>query len=232
MLNARTLVAFNLALLCLVCASYACAFLFMAYQRVRTRYRRSRREVYEDAVLGALKGGPAEELAAALRPRMPGDSGAVEEALLAVLRRMRGAQAERLREAALRLGLYERHLRALRSARPDERGRAMQALGALRAPQAVAPLLAGLERESLALKLVSLQALADIGDPEAVPHVIAAAYQLPRVMVLRLAQLLLRFGPPGRRGVQVLVARFPASFPPRVLLEVLRQAADDGGDAA
>lgn len=225
MLSLRLLAAANLALcagvLALVAAVPACE----AFARARARYRDSRRRAYEDALRGALGGTDPEALAAALAPRLPGDAVVVEESLLAVLRGLRGPQGERLREAALRLGLYERHLRALRSPGRPERVRAMRALGVLRAKQAVAPLLAGFEAESLELKRLALKTLADIGDPAAVPHFVAAAYALPRVEVVPLAAMLLRFGPPGRRGVQTLVARFPASFPPRVMMEVLRQAA-------
>lgn len=225
MLSLRLLAAANLALCAGVVALSAVVLAFAAVARARARRRGSRRKAYEDALRGALAGTDPAALAAALAPRLPGNGAAAEEALLAVLRGLGGPQGERLREAALRMGLYERHLRALRSPRRPERVRAMRALGALRAKQAVAPLLAGFEAESLELKRVSLKTLADIGDPAAVPHFVAAAYALPRIEVVPLAAMLLRFGPPGRRGVQTLVARFPASFPPRVMMEVLRQAA-------
>lgn len=225
MLSLRLLAAANLALCAGVLALFAAVLAFEAISRARARYRDSRRKAYEDALLGALAGTDPAALAAALAPRRPGDAGVVEESLLAVMRRLRGPQFERLRETALRLGLFERNLRALHSPRRHQRVRAMRALGVLRAKQAVAPLLAGFEAESLELKRVALKTLADIGDPTAVPHFVAAAYALPRVEVVPLAAMLLRFGPPGRRGVQTLVARFPASFPPRVMMEVLRQAA-------
>ncbi len=195
--------------------------------RARAARRSGRRKVYEDALSAALAGGG--ELSAALEARSPSDEGLVDDALLAVLRRTEGAGAGLLREAAARRGLVERKLRGLASTRREERVRAMQALGLLRAKQAVAPMLSSFDGEPLEVKLVALKALADIGDPASVAHFVSAAYVLPRYMVVALASLLLRQGPPGRRGVQTLIARFPASFPPRVMMEVLRAAAADGG---
>jgi hypothetical protein len=230
-LSVRLLVAANLALFAAVAAAFVGALALNALQRVRARSRRARRKRYEDAVTGALADPAPEALAAALEPRRGVAAEVVEEALLAVLRDARAPEAQRLREAALRGGLYERNLRALRSPERGERVRAMQALGALRARQAVAPILTSFESEDMDVKLVALKALADIGDPGAVPYFVSAAYFLPRVMVVPLAAMLPRFGPPGRRGVQTLVARFPASFPPRVMMDLLRQAAADGNGA-
>lgn len=198
-----------------------------AVSRARAARRNSRRKAYEDALSSALAGGG--ELSAALEARFPGEEGLVDEALLSVLRKTEGAGAGLLREAAARRGLVERKLRELSSPRRQERARAMQALGLLKAKQAVAPMLTAFEGEPLELKLVALKALADIGDPGAVAYYVSAAYMLPRYMVVPLASLLLRLGPPGRRGVQTLIARFPSSFPPRVMMEVLREAAAAGG---
>lgn len=229
MLSARLLVAANLALGAAVAAIFVGAVALNAFQRARARSRRYKRKEYEDAMTAALAAPAPEALAAALSPRRGGEAEVVEEALLAVLRDARAPQAQRLREAALLGGLYERNLRALRSPERGERVRAMQVLGALRAKQAVAPILTSFDGEDLDVKLVALKALADIGDPGAVPYFVSAAYLLPRVMVVPLAAMLPRFGPPGRRGVQTLVARFPASFPPKVMMDLLRQAAAEEG---
>lgn len=219
--------AANLVLLAGALALFFGSLVTGALARGREARRRGRRKAYEDAVSAAL--GGAGELSAALEPRSSGDEGLADEALLAVLRRTEGAGAGLLREAAGRRGLVERKLRDLSSPRREERARAMQALGLLRAKKAVAPILTSFEGEPLEVKLVALKALADIGDPGAVAYFISAAYVLPRYMVVPLASLLLRLGPPGRRGVQTLIARFPASFPPRVMMDVLREAAADGG---
>lgn len=226
----RVLVAANVALFAAVAAAFVGALLIKAFRRVEARARRYKRKEYEGAVTAALAEPAPESLAAALAPRRRGEADVAEEALLAVLREARGPQAQRLREAALRGGVYERNLKALQSSERGERVRAMQALGTLRAKQAVAPILTSFEGEELDVKLVALKALADIGDPGAVPYFVSAAYFLPRVMVVPLAAMLPRFGPPGRRGVQTLVARFPASFPPKVMMDLLRQAAvEEGG---
>lgn len=198
-----------------------------AASRARATRRSARRKVYEDAVSAAL--GGAGELAAALETLGPADEELVDEALLGVLRRTEGAGSGLLREAAVGRGLVERKLKDLSSPRRQERARAMQALGLLKAKKAVAPILTAFEGEPLEVKLVALKALADIGDPGSVAYFVSAAYVLPRYMVVPLASLLLRLGPSGRRGVQTLIARFPASFPPRVMMDVLRQAAADGG---
>lgn len=221
----------NLVLLAGALAALAGMLLASAVHGAGARARRARRKAYEEGVQAALGKAEPEALAAALRQRLAGDGDVVEEALFSVMRRSEGPRLERLREAALRLGLFERSLKALRSPRRAERVAAMQALGTLRAKQAVVPILSSFEAEGLDVRLVALKALADIGDPAAVPQFVAAAYTLPRVMVVRLAAMLPRFGPPGRRGVQVLVARFPASFPPRVMMDLLRQAALEPGGA-
>lgn len=223
------LVAANVALLAAVAAAFVGALVVKAFQRVGARARRYQRKQCEDAVTAALAEPAPEALAAALAPLRRGEAEVAEEALLAVLREARGPQAQRLREAALRAGVYERNLKALQSSERGERVRAMQALGTLRAKQAVAPILTSFEGEELDVKLVALKALADIGDPGAVSYFVSAAYFLPRVMIVPLAAMLPRFGPPGRRGVQTLVARFPASFPPKVMMDLLRQAAAEEG---
>ncbi|TBR26023.1 hypothetical protein EPO15_01045 [bacterium] len=232
MMPSGTLVlAGGLALLAGALTSLAGVLVVSAVHGARAYARRARRKAYEEGIQAALGKAEAEALASALRSRIAGDGAVVEDALFGVLRRTDGPAAERLRQAALRLGLFERNLKALRSPSRGERVAAMQALGVLRAKQAVVPILSSFESESLDVRLVALKALADIGDPAAVPQFVAAAYTLPRVMVVRLAAMLPRFGPPGRRGVQVLVARFPASFPPRVMMDLLRQAALEPGGA-
>ena len=232
MLSLPPLVAANLVLLAAVLTLFPCVLVWRAIQRAGALYHGSRRKLYEDAVTEALDCSGPSALAAALQLRLPGDAAAIEEALLAVIRGSRGPRFERLREAALRLGLFERNLRALRSPDRRERVRAMGALGDVRAKQAVTQILSTFESEDLNVKLVALKTLMDIGDPAAVSYFIAAAYLIPRVMVVPLAGMLPRLGPPGRRGVQTLVARFPASFPPRVLIELLRQAASEEGGAS
>ena len=63
----------------------------------------------------------------------------------------------------MRRGLIEAKLRDLSSPRRQERVRAMQALGLLRAKQAVAPMLSSFEGEPMEVKLVALNALARRG---------------------------------------------------------------------
>lgn len=226
------LAALSVGLFAVVAVLSVCALLFNVYDRFRAQYRCGRAAFAEEA----LRRGPAdatgEELARVLRPRRPGDAAIMEEALLKSMRLPRGPVFERLRLAAVSLGLVERNLRRLRSRRPHERGRAMRALGILRVPEAVPALCAVLDGERLDLKLIALRALAEIGDPAAIPYLIAAAYQLPRAMIVGLGALLMEFGPPGRRGIQTLVARFPSSFPPQVMMDLLRQVAAAGEDGA
>lgn len=221
------LVAANLLLLVGALVLFFGTLAAGALARARAAYRGSRRKVYEDALRAALAGDG--DVTAALEPRLPGDGDVIDESLLAVLRGAQGPQAALLQDAAQRRGLVERNLRELASPRRRERVRAMQTLGLLRAKPAVAPILSAFEGETLDVKLVALKALADIGDPQAVAYFVSAAYTLPRYMVVPLASLLLRLGPQGRRGVQTLIARFPACFPPRVMMDVLREAAAAGG---
>jgi hypothetical protein len=221
----------SLTLLALVCVLSAYTLSFKIAQRAWARYRQARKRRYQGGIEMALMEADVADVTRALRPRRPGDGLIVEELLLNFIRQLRGPAFDRLQHAAIRLGIVERNLKRLRSPSRYARGRALYALGELRVAEAVAPIVAALPNERLDLKLVALRALAAIGDPAAIPHFLAAAEQLPKAMSVRLASLILEFGAPGRSGVNALIARDPASFPPRVLVEILQLAAAAGEGA-
>ena len=228
MLSLRVLVFMSLALLALVCLLSVYTLAFKVLQRAGALYRLARGQFYRGGIEKALMDADLDEVVRALEPRRLGDGRIVEELLVGFARHLDGPAFERLQQAASRLGIVGKNIRRLRSPRRHVRGRAMNALGVLRVGAAVGDILAVLERERLDLQLVALRALAAIDDPAAIPYFLTAAERLPNAMLVRLASLMLEFGPPGAAGVHALVARHPASFPPRVLVEILRLSVDAG----
>lgn len=228
MLSLRVLVLVSLSLLALVCLLSVYTLAFKILQRGWALYRQARKRQYQGGIEMALMEADLAEVARALRPRRLGDGRIVEELLLNFIPHLKGPAFDRLQKAAIQLGIVERNLRRLRSPSRHARGRALYALGALRAGTAVGAIVDSLKRERLDLQLVALRALAAIGDPAAIPPFLAAAENIPKAMSVRLASLMLEFGAAGRSGVQALIARSPGNFPPRVLIEILQLAASAG----
>lgn len=198
---------------------------FRTYHRLRERYRARRRSLYGKAIEAALMEEPLDAVTEALRPRRPGDADIVMEVLVEGMRHLKGPPFELLREAAFRLGLIERELKALRAWSKHRRGRAMEALGLTRSPQAIVGVLDTLDQEPLDMRLVALRTLAAIGDPIVLPYFVKAAGKLPPPMMSRLASLMLEFGPAARPAIAALVRASPQAFPPRVLKELLAEVA-------
>lgn len=200
---------------------------YRAWMSLRLAYRRTRARLYAPGVeLVLMEESPAAVLAA-FRPRRWGDDDIVLEVILDAMQNLSGPPFELLRRTAIELGLVERCLADLRARRSLRRGRAMEALGLMRAPQAIVALLDILEKEPMDLKLVALRALAQIGDPAVLPYFLKTAESLSPAMMVRLASLLLEFGPPGRQALSELVNRRPESFPPRVMRLILQEAAQE-----
>lgn len=226
----QLLVVASLALMWLVSALFVYILVLRGYYGLRGRYREGRRALYQVHVEKALFDAPAAELAEGFRPRRWGDLDVIEEVLLEHMRHLEGPPFEALRGVAVGLGLLERNLRRLRSAGRHRRGRAMHALGVMRAREGVAGLLEALETETLDLRIVALRALAAVGDPAALPHFITASDRLSPPLRLRLASLMLEFGPPARQAIPQLIARHPGSFPVRVAEAIIAESAREAGE--
>lgn len=218
----------SIVLFWLVVALFVYMLLFRSYHRLRTAYRSRRKAFYQQGVELVLMEEPFEKILEAFRPRRRlFDAEIAHEVMLDAMRYLQGPPFDSIREAAYRLGYVEDRVRDLRSRDRHRRGRAMEALGLMRTPQAIVPLLDVLEKEFLDLRLVALRALANIGDPAALPYFLKAADTLPPAMLTRVASLMLEFGPPAHRHIRELMRRRPEAFPPRVLEELLKQIATD-----
>ena len=198
-----------------------------SYHAVRAAYRERRKAFFRKGVELVLLEEPLEAVVEAFRPRRPFDADISQEVLLDAMRQLQGPPFEALREAASRVGIIERNLRRLRSWDRHARGRAMDALGTMRAEGAVVRILDNLEGEPLDLKLVALRSLAAIKDPATLPYFVKTAHGLPPPMLTRIGSLMLEFGPPAVPHVQRLINMHPGAFAPRVLEEMLRGVASD-----
>lgn len=227
----RTIVLASLALFWLVLLLCAYMMLFKLYHSARARYRARRAALYRPAVELALMEEPVERIEAGLRLRRWGDADIVLEVLGDAMRHLQGPPFEALRSAALRLGHVDRALADLRARAAHRRGRAMEALGLMRVPEAVPALLLALATEPMELKLTALRSLASIGDPRALPAFLRAAEGLPPPLLTRVASLLLEFGAPGRDAARELINRHPRSFPPGVVADLLQELSQDLGGA-
>jgi hypothetical protein len=215
----------SVLLLCLVTVLMAYILAYRAWMSLRQAYRRRRRQLYEPAVAMVLMEESPEAVLEAFKPRRWGDEEIVLEVMLDSMQHLSGPPFELMQKIAMRLGLVELCLKDLRARSSLRRGRAMEALGLLRAPQAIVALLDILKNEPMDLKLVALRALAQIGDPAVLPYFLDAAETLSPAMMVRLASLLLEFGPPGRAALATLFNRRPEAFPPRVMQLILQEAA-------
>lgn len=226
-LSLQLVIYASLVLFCVVILLSSCVLLLRAYHRLRFRYRLGRRTLYEPAIEQVLMEAPLGEILETLRPRRRGDTGIVQEVMIENMRHLKGPPFETLREAAYRLGLIERNLLALGSKNKHRRGRAMEALGVMRASQAIVGILDILSREPLDMKLVALRALSEIGNPAVLPYFLKASDELPPAMMARLAALMMEFGASGREKIQELILRHPQAFPAHVMGDLLREMAAD-----
>ncbi|MFA6002976.1 MAG: hypothetical protein WC881_02805, partial [Elusimicrobiota bacterium] len=171
---------------------------FRTYHRLRSMYRLRRRALYEPAIEKVLLEASLEEVLAALAPRQPSDAAIAQEVMTEAMRNLNGSPFETLRTAAYQLGFMERNLQLLDSRSKFRRGQALEALGLMRAPQAVVKIISILGREPMDMKLVALRSLAAIGDPATLPYFVATAQKLSPAMLPRVASLMWEFGPPSR----------------------------------
>ncbi|MFA6030706.1 MAG: HEAT repeat domain-containing protein [Elusimicrobiota bacterium] len=217
----------SIVLFWLVVALFAYMLLFRSYHRVRTAYRNRRKDFFKQGVELVLMEEPFEKVVEAFRPRRPLDADIAHEVMLESMRYLQGPPFETIREAAYRLGYVADRIRDLDSRDRHCRGRAMEALGLMKTSQAIVALLSIVEKEHLDLRLVALRALANIGDPAALPYFLRTARTLPPAMLTRVASLMLEFGPAAHRHIRELMRLYPQAFPPRVLEELLKQFAAD-----
>jgi hypothetical protein len=217
----------SLFLFWLVVALTAYMILFRLYHRLRSRYRQFRGTRFRPAIEMVLMDEPLEKVVDALRPRWPGDGDIVQDIMLDAMRHLEGPPFDCLREVARILGFVDSNLRALLSANPHRRGRAMDRLGVMRLPEASGRIAAAAVHEDLELRLVALRALASIGDPAVLPSFVEAAEGLPPPLLPRLASLMFEFGAPGRRAVVEIINRHPRLFPAACVKDILMQLASD-----
>lgn len=198
---------------------------FRAYHRLRREYRERRAALYRPAIELVLMEEPYQTVLAALRPRRASDSEIAQEVAIESMRHLEGAPFETLSRACGDLRWVDDDLRALRERGRRRRGRAIDALGVMRAKRAIPELVAALGREDLELRLVVLRALAAIGDPAALPALVDESDRLPRPLLPRLVSLVFEFGSEGRAAAAEIVNRHPRDFPPGAVKDILTQFA-------
>lgn len=199
--------------------------LFKAYHRLRRSYRERRKDLFRRGIELTLMEEPYEQVREAFRPRRIGDLDIAQEVLVDSVRHLTGTPRDTLCRTAFELGFVEHNLRRLKARNRHRRGRAMEALGVLKCPQAIVAILSILDKESLDLKIVALRSLAAIGDPAALPYFLKAADRLPSTLIPRLASLMLEFGPRSHPYVQQLVNKHGDEFPSLLFEELLKELA-------
>lgn len=200
---------------------------FRGYYYLRRRYEKSRKALYEPAVEQVLMEAPLEEILNTLRPKRWGDRLIVQGVILEAMRHLTGPPFLTFKYAAERLGFIERNIKDLDAANPHRRGMAIEALGIMRCTEAIGKLQELLLHERMNLKLVALRSLTAIGDPAVLPSFVAASDFLQPAVLIRLASLIMEFGPIGRPTIVELVNRHPEGFHPRALAELLKELASD-----
>jgi hypothetical protein len=226
-LSFQLVIATNIVLFWIALVLCVFMILFRTFHHFRARYRARRRLLYDPAIEKVLMEEPLDDVIAALKPRRWGDESVVQDVMVDSMRHLKGPPFEILRTAATQLGFVDRNLKALHAHAKFRRGIAMEALGVMRAPQAVVGIIDILAREPMDMKLVALRALAGIGNPAVLSYFVKAADDIPPTMLPRLASLMLEFGPACRPWIGELINRHRDSFPPRVLQEILRGVAFD-----
>lgn len=179
------------------------------YVRMRLAYRNARRRYFHHGIELALAEADHDQITAALRPVLPGDSRIAQEVVVEAMRHLEGAPFVALRNAIVELGFVEQNLRDLHSPRRHRRGQAMDRLGVYRDEESAPALLEALANESLDLKLVALRALAAIGNPAFLPRFQQEALRLPPPLVPRLLSLMFEFGDPGKLAVSSFLRENP-----------------------
>ena len=219
----------SMALFWIVVLLTAYMTLFRAYHHVRFLWRRRRRAAFEPGVEKVLMEEPLDAVVEAFRPRLPGDADIALEVMTDNMRHLLGAPLETLREAARKLGFVDLCVRRLGRPGRVRRGRAMEALGLMRALEARDQLVAAAYRERTDLKLVALRSLALLRDPADLPHFVKVSDSLPPAMLVRMASLMMEYGGAARPFVADMITRHPSAFTPRVMkLMLAESAAADG----
>jgi hypothetical protein len=203
----------------------ACMLGLRGYYYARARYRASRRKVYEPAIEMVLMDEPQDKVVDALAPVRWGDADIVQDVILDSMRHLEGPPLVSLQAAATKTGLMDRNLRLLHSRNKLKRGRAMEALGIMRAHPAMLAIIALLPKLPRDMKLVALRSLSLIGDPFALPYYEREAESLPPTMLPRLASLMLEFGPAAQPFIKKLIRERPEAFPRRVMKLLLGEVA-------
>lgn len=180
----------------------------------RTRAHTRRRAAVREVVLPAAM-GEAEEVDAAERQLMAlpaRDWRHAEEQIFALLPKVAGDTRQRLVALVQSRGAAQRARRMLERRSVVARCRGAHRLGALRDPDDVARLAAGLDDPSFLVRRVCVRALGSIGDPAAVPALLDAVGEpeLARDLVAALCRIGYGACPPLRALVQRAAAAGPA----------------------
>jgi hypothetical protein len=206
--------------------------LYRLYHRLRADYRARRLKLYLAAIEAVLLEEPYEKVLAALRPRRWGDASVVHEMMVENMRHLDGGPFETLGRAARDLGFVDADLRALGSRNKLKRGTALEALGVMKVGEAVPEIIRLLDSGAADIKLTALRALAAIGDPSALEEFLLVSDRLSPPMMVRLASLMMEFGPQARPWVGKLIERHREAFPERTIALVLREITAAEGPGA
>ena len=215
----------SIALFWLVLALTAYLLLLRTYHHFWALWRARRRKVFEPAVEKVLLEEPFEDVLAAFQPLLPGDEEAAQAVMTEAMTHLLGPPFETLRTAARRLGFVELNLSRLQSTRRHIRGRAMEILGIMHVAESRGALIRAAYEERLDLKLVALRSLALIKDPKDLVHFVAVARRLSPAMLVRLASLMMEFGPSAKPYIVELISQHPAAFPERAMKLLLAEIA-------
>jgi hypothetical protein len=223
--NLRFIVLTTVVLFWIVVALISFMLLMRLYYHVKRVRMDKRRKVYEPAIELVLTEAPQADIVEALRPRKSSDMEVVQEVILDSMQPLVGGPFDALQAAAFELGFRDRALKRLKSRSKFKRSQAMEALGIMRAKDAIGQIGKIIPDQTLDMKLVALRALALIGDPSALPLLLDTADSLPPAMLPRLASLMLEFEGSAAPYIKKLIDSHSASFPPRILKLLLAQAA-------
>ena len=175
-----------------------------AAARRATLERRSR-DAVDRVLVPAAHDAAIAELAAAPRAHR----GVIGAMLLRPLRVARGDLIDAVRAAAAALGRDARWLADVRDHRWWVRASAVRALGLIRDPRALSPLMTALEDDHDEVRAAAVEAIGLSGDPAAIPALLARLSGESRHQRVRVVEALRLFGP---RATPALVAHARA-FP-------------------
>lgn len=191
----------------------AAAFATLVISRLIRRAASARRVALERRYRGAVDRVlvPSERDAAIAElveaPRV--HRGLIGSMLLRPLRVARGDLIDAVRAAATALGRDEGWLADVRDHRWWVRADAVRALGLIRDPRALTPLMAALEDDHDEVRAAAVEAIGLAGDPAAIPALLARLSGESRHQRVRVVEALRLFGP---RATPALVAHARA-FP-------------------